>query len=186
MYPVRICGDLTVLREFTAADLDGVLAVVGDDQVTRTLSFDSRTRDQAAAMLEGITGRAQLDPRTEYYLAVALPGDEDQVAGFARLGLDGVRAAKLGYALTLAAQGHGYAADACRALIGFGFGSLGLHRISAAIGPDNTASIRVVERLGFTAEGTIRDHVHTNGAWRDSLLFSVLEHEWPAAATSAA
>ena len=186
MYPVRISGDRTVLREFAVADLDGVLAVVGDDQVTRTLSFDSRTRDQAAAMLEGIIGRARLDPRTEYYLAVTVPDDEHQVAGFARLGLDGVRAAKLGYALTPAAQGHGYAADACRALIEFGFASLGLHRISAAIGPDNAASIRVAERLGFTPEGTIRDHVHTNGAWRDSLLFSVLEHEWPAAAATSA
>jgi RimJ/RimL family protein N-acetyltransferase len=181
MYPVRIGGSLTVLREFTAADLDDILAIVGDDQVTRTLSFDSRTRDQAAAMLEGIIDRTQLEPRTEYYLAITLPEDnERQVAGFARLGLDGVRAAKLGYALTPGAQGHGYAADACRALIGFGFGSLGLHRVSAAIGPGNTASVRLVERLGFTPEGTIRDHVFTNGAWRDSLLYSVLEHEWPA------
>jgi ribosomal-protein-alanine N-acetyltransferase len=179
MYPVRICGSLTVLREFTAGDLDGVLAVVGDDRVTRTLSFDSRTRDQAATMLGGILERARLEPRTEYYLAIALPGDEHQVAGFARLGLDGVMAAKLGFALVPAAQGRGYAADACRALITFGFGSLGLHRISAAIGPGNTASIRLIGRLGFTHEGCIRDHVHTNGAWRDSELYSVLEHEWP-------
>jgi [ribosomal protein S5]-alanine N-acetyltransferase len=179
MYPVRIQGKTTVLREFAAGDLDGVLAIVGDDRVTRTLSFNSRTRTEAAAMLEGILERARLDPRTEYYLAVTLPDDGDQVAGFARLGLAGVKAAKLGYALTPTAQGHGYVTDACRALIGFGFGELGLHRISAAIGPGNAASVRVVERLGFTREGTIRDHVHTNGAWRDSDLYSVLEQEWP-------
>ena len=104
MYPVRIQGEITVLREFTGADLDGVAAVVGDDRVTRTLSFDSRTRDQAEAMLEGVLERARLEPRTEFYLAVTLPGDEDQVLGFARLGLDGVKAAKLGYALTPGAQ----------------------------------------------------------------------------------
>jgi RimJ/RimL family protein N-acetyltransferase len=181
MYPVRIQGEITVLREFTGADLDGVAAVVGDDRVTRTLSFDSRTRDQAEAMLEGVLERARLEPRTEFYLAVTLPGDEDQVLGFARLGLDGVKAAKLGYALTPGAQGRGYATDACRALAGFGFGELGLHRVSAAIGPGNEASVRVVERLGFAFEGTIRDHVYTNGAWRDSGLYSVLEHEWPGA-----
>jgi len=187
MYPVKIRGELTVLREFTSGDLDGVLAIVGDDRVTRTLSFDSRTREQAAAMLEGILERARLDQRTEYYLAVTVPDDEGQVAGFARLGLDGVKAAKLGYALAASTQGHGYAADACRALIGFGFTELGLHRISAAIGPGNEASVRAVKRLGFTYEGRIRDHVFTNGAWRDSDLYSVLEHEWPAAAgTSAA
>jgi RimJ/RimL family protein N-acetyltransferase len=63
-------------------------------------------------------------------------------------------------------------------MIGFGFQELGLHRISAAIGPDNAPSIAVVRRLGFTEEGTIRDHVFTNGAWRDSILYSVLAGEW--------
>jgi hypothetical protein len=45
-----------------------------------------------------------------------------------------------------------------------GFARLGLHRVSAAIGPDSSASIAVVKRLGFTHEGRLRDHVFTNGA----------------------
>lgn len=167
-----------ILREFTEDDVDGVLAVVGDDRITRHLSFDSRTRDQAAAMLDGILDRQHHDPRTEYYLAIVLPENKDQVIGFARLGLDGVKAGKLGYALIPSAQGRGYATDACQAMISFGFRELDLHRISAAIGPDNAASLRIVERLGFTYEGRIRDHVFTNGTWRDSRLYSVLEHEW--------
>jgi RimJ/RimL family protein N-acetyltransferase len=63
-------------------------------------------------------------------------------------------------------------------MITFGFRKLKLHRISAAIGPDNAASIAVVSKLGMQYEGRMRDHVFTNGAWRDSLLFSLLEHEW--------
>ncbi|GAB1690300.1 GNAT family N-acetyltransferase [Krasilnikovia sp. M28-CT-15] len=59
-------------------------------------------------------------------------------------------------------------------MIEFGFKELRLHRISAAIGPDNAASIAVAERLGMQYEGRIRDHVFTNGAWRDSLLYAVL------------
>jgi [ribosomal protein S5]-alanine N-acetyltransferase len=54
---------------------------------------------------------------------------------------------------------------------------LELHRITAAIGPENAASIAVVKRLGFTREGCLRDHVFTNGAWRDSELYSILAHE---------
>jgi RimJ/RimL family protein N-acetyltransferase len=53
-----------------------------------------------------------------------------------------------------------------------------MHRIQAACGPDNRSSQRLLARLGFTPEGRIRDHVFTNGAWRDSLLYSILEHEW--------
>jgi hypothetical protein len=45
----------------------------------------------------------------------------------------------------------------------------------------DAASIAVAERLGMQYEGRIRDHVFTNGAWRDSLLYSVLEHEWNSA-----
>lgn len=183
MYPVCVRGDVTVLREFGPNDLEDCLVIVGDDEITRWLSFDSRTRDQAAAMLAGITDRAQLEPRAEYYLAITLP-DKDQVIGFARLGLDGVRAAKLGYAVRASAQGRGYATDAARALVGYGFGTLGLHRISAAIGPDNTPSIAMIKHLGFREEGRIRHHVFTNGAWRDSLLYSVLEDEWPASASA--
>ena len=98
-------------------------------------------------MIDGTIKRAQLVPRTEYYLAVTLP--DDQFIGFARLGLNGVKAAKLGYAIAADHWGHGYATDATRAIVEFGFATLGLHRISAAIGPDNAASIAVAERLGM-------------------------------------
>jgi [ribosomal protein S5]-alanine N-acetyltransferase len=98
--------------------------------------------------------------------------------GFARLGLGGVKAAKLGYAIAHGHWGNGYVTDAARGLIRFGFEALHLQRISAAIGPDNSASIAVVTRIGFTHEGRLRDHVHTNGAWRDSELYSILAGEW--------
>jgi RimJ/RimL family protein N-acetyltransferase len=128
-------------------------------------------------MLAAATVRARLVPRAEYYLAVTLPAG-DRVIGFGRLGLAGVRAAKLGYAIRASEWGHGYATEAAWLLTEFAFGTLGLHRVSAAIGPDNDASIAVVKRLGFAYEGRLRDHVFTNGAWRDSLLYSVLAHEW--------
>jgi [ribosomal protein S5]-alanine N-acetyltransferase len=177
MYPIELHGQLVTLREFTGADLADMLPVVGDDAVTSWLSFDSRSEDEARAMLDGIVARARQEPRSEYYLAVALPADH-AVIGLARLGLGGVRAAKLGFAIRHSQWGHGYATDAARTLITFGFGELGLHRISAAAGPDNAASIAVIKRLGMTCEGRIRDHVHTNGAWRDSLLYSLLSSEW--------
>jgi [ribosomal protein S5]-alanine N-acetyltransferase len=177
VYPVRLVGPRVTLREFVVDDVDQVLALVGDDQVTRWLSFDSRSRRQAVDMVAGIVERAQLNPRTEYYLAVTV-ADATNIIGFVRLGLDGAQAAKLGYAIRADHWGHGYATSAARAMLDFGFDSLSLHRISAAIGPDNAASIGVVEHLGFHYEGRIRDHVFTNGAWRDSLLYSTLADEW--------
>lgn len=179
MYPLQLSGSRVILREFHSNDLDRVAALVGDDRVTASLSFDSRSRDQATEMLSGILGRAKQQPRTEYYLAVTTA--EDGLVGFARLELNGVQAAKLGGASAADYWGRGYAIDAARTLMDFGFRILKLHRISAAMGPDNAASIKLVRRLGMTYEGRIRDHVHTNGQWRDSLLYSVLAHERTAA-----
>jgi ribosomal-protein-alanine N-acetyltransferase len=176
MYPITITGHQVDLRDFRPDDIPQALAVVGDDKVTRWLSFDSRDHDQTAAMITSAIERAQAEHRTEYYLAIT--DKTDNMIGFARLGLSGVKAAKLGYAIRADRWGHGYATDATRTLTTYGFHTLGLHRITAAIGPDNTASITVAKRLGMTYEGRLRDHVHTNGAWRDSLLYSVLAHEW--------
>lgn len=176
MYPVSLTGRVVTLREFRSDDAADTLAIIGDDRVTNWLSFDSRNMAAAQAMVDGAAERAQLDPRTEYYLAVT--AGDDELVGFARLAFAGVKAAKLGYAIRVDRWGKGYATDAARRMIEFGFADLGLHRISAAIGPDNAASIAVVDKLGMQYEGRLRDHVFTNGHWRDSLLYSVLEEEW--------
>lgn len=176
MYPVTLTGRAVTLREFRSDDAADSLAIVGDDQVTRWLSFDSRDLDAAQAMVDGAIQRAQQTPRSEYYLAVT--ASDDELVGFARLALAGVKSAKLGYAIRADRWGKGYATDAARRMIAFGFEELRLHRISAAIGPDNAASIAVARKLGMQHEGRIRDHVFTNDAWRDSLLYAVLEHEW--------
>jgi ribosomal-protein-alanine N-acetyltransferase len=178
MYPVTLTGRAVTLREFRSDDAANSVAIVGDDRVTQWLSFDSRDLDAAQAMIDGAVQRAQDQPRAEYYLAIT--AEQDELVGFARLALAGVKAAKLGYAVRADRWGKGYATDATQLMLRFGFQELGLHRISAAIGPDNTASIAVVRKLGMQYEGRIRDHVFTNGAWRDSLLFAVLEleQEW--------
>jgi RimJ/RimL family protein N-acetyltransferase len=172
-----LIGDGTSLREFRLDDLEGYLAIVGDDRVTNWLSFDSRDRAAARKALGSLVERSQHEDRPDYLLAVTRP-DDDRMVGFVRLGPTGVQAAHLGYAIAADHWGHGYATDACRTMLRFAFETLDLHRVSAAIGPENLASIAVVKRLGFTYEGRIRHHVFTNGDWRDSLLYSLLADEW--------
>jgi [ribosomal protein S5]-alanine N-acetyltransferase len=173
-----LTGDLTTLREFRATDLDDYLAIVSDDRVTSWMSFDSRDRAAAEKALTAILERAAQEDRPDYLLAVTRR-DDDSVVGFARLGPTGVKAAHLGYAIHADHWGRGYATDASRVMLRLAFDTLGKHRVSSAIGPENEASIAVVKHLGFTYEGRIRHHVFTNGAWRDSLLYSLLESEFP-------
>ncbi|TCO46097.1 RimJ/RimL family protein N-acetyltransferase [Kribbella antiqua] len=172
-----LSGELTTLREFRTSDLEDYLAIVGDDRVTAWLSFDSRDRAEAEKALTAIVERSMQEDRPDYLLAVTRR-DGDSVVGFARLGPTGVKAAHLGYAINADHWGRGYATDASRVMLRLAFGTLGLHRVSAAIGPENKPSITVVKHLGFSYEGHIRHHVFTNGDWRDSLLYSILEHEY--------
>jgi len=177
-YPVTLPGPRLSLRDFTTEDLDATLALVGDDRVTHHLSFDSKDRAGAEKYLADAIARARLDVRPDYYLAVT-ETNGGALVGFARLGLVGVKAADLGYAIRADRWGRGYATEASQMIIDFGFRDLGLHRIAAACGPENLASHRVITHLGMTLEGRIRHHVFTNGLWRDSLSYALLEHEWP-------
>lgn len=171
-----VVGNSVTLREFREEDVENAFQVIGDDRVTYWLSFDSRDRPAVEAMIRGAIERATAVPRAEYYLAVART-DTDALVGFIRLALTGVRAAKLGYAVRADDWRMGYGSEAVRLMLSFAFQSLALHRVTAAIGPDNSRSISLVEKFGFKYEGRLRDHVFTNSEWRDSLLYALLEGE---------
>jgi RimJ/RimL family protein N-acetyltransferase len=171
---LRLVTPKVILRDFRPTDVDGLLGIVGDDRVTRWLSFGRRDREQTARMIEAARAAARAQPRTEFYVGVTTPEDDSEVVGLARLALGGVRAAKLGFAVRHDQHGKGIASVVVDAFVRFGFDDLDLHRITAAAGPENLPSHRVLERNGFHREGRLRDHVFTNGAWRDSILFSRL------------
>lgn len=57
---------------------------------------------------------------------------------------------------------------------------VGLHRIEINIVPDNQASLRVVEKLGFRSEGIRKNYIHIDGGWRDHASFAITMEELPA------
>lgn len=92
------------------------------------------------------------------------------------------RRAELGYALAADAWGNGYMDEALRALLDFGFNTLGLNRVEADIDPRNGPSARSLERLRFRREGLLRERWIVAGEVQDSLVFGLLRSDWPAAA----
>jgi len=95
---------------------------------------------------------------------------------------DDRQVAELGYLLVAAARGRGVMSRAVRLLVGWGFAELDLARIQAMTHPDNAASARVLERLGFTREGLLRS-LRVPGlrdgapAREDRVMWSVLPRE---------
>ena len=88
--------------------------------------------------------------------------------------------ADIGYELDPAFWGHGYATEAMRAVVGRGFSEMHVHRISAWCIADNAGSVRVLEKLGMQREGRLREKLYFKGRWWDTLLYAILDHEWPA------
>ncbi len=81
----------------------------------------------------------------------------------------------LGYWIGAKYAQRGYMTAAVRAVIPFVFDSLELHRLEAACLPTNTASIRLLEKTGFTREGIARRYLRINGIWQDHLLYALLD-----------
>ena len=85
------------------------------------------------------------------------------------------QAGSIGYWIGQPFARHGYMTAAVRALIPFCFNSLRLHRLEAACIPGNQASVRLLEKTGFTREGYAREYLCINGVWQDHLLFGRLK-----------
>ncbi len=91
------------------------------------------------------------------------------------------RRAQVGYILDASMWGQGFAGEAVLALLRHGFEALDLNRVEADIDPRNAASARLLERLGFTREGLLRERWIVNGEASDSVIYGLLRREFSAA-----
>lgn len=135
-------------------------------------------------------GAALSAPRRSYDLAIVRVADKALIGGVGlHLGGPGLIGgcgasspyrAELGYVLRADAWAQGYAAEAGRAMVAFGFDKLSLHRIFAECHASNIASARVMEKIGLRREGLLRQHVLIKGEWWDVVVCGIVEGEWPA------
>ena len=84
------------------------------------------------------------------------------------------RHAEIGFILAREHWGKGFAQEAVRRVLAFGFGDMGLHRVEADVDPANEASLALLEKLGFRREGYLHERWFTFGAWKDSVILGLL------------
>ena len=90
------------------------------------------------------------------------------------------RSASLGFCLNQPAWGYGYATEAGRVLLRWAFDTLDLNRVQSETDTRNAASARVLEKLGFDREGTLREDCIVNGDVSDSWVYGLLRRDWAA------
>ena len=164
-------GDL-VLRAWTEADVPALVAGCNDPDVARWIPTIPHpyTADDALAFVRG-------EVRDDHdAMAIELDG---RVVGGIGMGLNsnGYRGT-IGYWVARDSRGHGTCTLAVRLLARHGLEKLELQRIDLLTDPDNVASQRVAEKVGFQREGVLRAHLrHPDGRIRDSVMFSLLPGE---------
>jgi len=166
------------LRELRDGDADALFALFSDPEVMRYWSRGPwESRDEALAHVARMNnGRAEV----EYYpWAIALP-DSNLLIGTASL-FELRRehgTGMIGYALSPAQQGQGYALEAVRAMLRFAFQVLDLQRIEIDTDPANAPSRRLLERCGAKLEGLLRRRWMVHGAYADTTLYGLLREEF--------
>ena len=118
--------------------------------------------------------------RDEAYAFLIFDQTSDELLGGITLG--GIRrgvsqSGTLGYWMGAPHAGKRRMTRAVAATVEFAFSKLRLHRVEAACIPDNAPSIALLERNGFQREGYAREYLKIDGAWRDHILFALVESD---------
>jgi ribosomal-protein-alanine N-acetyltransferase len=169
------------LREFELDDWEATLAYQLDPRYLRFYPWTHRTEPEVRAFVRRFVDAQSERPRRIFQLAICF---RETGALIGNCGLrrkpDNEWEGDVGFELAPLHWGDGLATEAARAMVGFGFGELGLHRISATCLADNLGSRRVLEKVGLQLEGRLREHEHFKDRWWDTLLYGLLVHEWVA------
>jgi [ribosomal protein S5]-alanine N-acetyltransferase len=171
-----------ILRELREDDWPNLVAYWSDPRYQRYYpdieDVEGAVRDLVGVFVMSQTAR----PRRTWQLALVSKADGRLIGNCSiRVNEPEWREANIGYELNPRDWGHGFATEAARAILGFGFAELDLHRVWAECVADNAGSVRVLEKLGLRREAHFREHRRYKGRWWDTLIYAILDHEWRSA-----
>ncbi|MEV6288644.1 GNAT family protein [Kribbella sp. NPDC051770] len=168
------------LRAFAESDADALWALHSDAHVLRYWDSPPWTDRERPAKFVAACHQMVADG-TGIRLAVDR-ADDDTFIGWCSFNSwnPEFRSASLGYCYTESSWGHGYATEAAGAVLAWAFDTLDLNRVQAEADTRNVGSARVLEKLGFVREGTLREDCIVNGDVSDSWVYGLLRREWAA------
>jgi RimJ/RimL family protein N-acetyltransferase len=168
------------LRPFEEGDLGGLYAMQSNAEVARWLYDEPRTLEETRALLERKVAAVEFSTEDEWVSAAVIECEGGQLVGDVALHWESAqhKTGELGFIFDPAYQGRGYATEAARAFLAFGFEGMGFHRVIGRAEARNTASIRVLEKLGMRREALLVENEWVKGEWQSEVVYAMLEHEW--------
>ena len=177
----RLLTERLVLRRFAGPDAPRLAAYRSEPAVARYQSWDAPyPLERAEAFVGWLAAHHPDEPGEWYQLAIAersapaiLVGD----CGF-RSRLDDPAIVDVGFTLSPSVQGNGYATEAIGELLRYLFEDRVKHKVCADCDTRNDGSWRLLERLGFEREGTLRQSYREGPQWADEYLYGLLAQDW--------
>jgi len=176
--------DRLVLRLLRPDDAEDVFRYRSDPEISRYQSWDPERVSEVAQFIEQMVATELDTPGTWFQLAICAR-ESDELVGDLGLHFPEGHDHEVEIGVTLASQHHGrgFATEALRAAFGFVFDSLGKHRVFGSVDPRNTASLRMMERVGMRREAHFRESLWFKGEWADDVIYAMLRREWSQNAT---
>lgn len=167
-----------VLRPWMEDDVPELVAACSDPEIARWIPVipSPYTEEDARAFIDGVSRAVPEYTVPEHSFAVTR---EDALAGAIGMSVNSMNyRGRIGYWVVASVRGNGVGTRALRLLSRWALAELDLQRLDLITDPDNVASQRVAEKVGFQREGVLRAHLrHPDGRIRDSVMFSLLPGE---------
>ncbi len=168
------------LKEISLNDLDSIHRL---HSFTQTDEFNTlgipETIQVTELLLTNWIDQQKATPRMSYIFAIRLIGTGQFIGLIAlNLGKPKYKIAEVWYKIHPDHWRHGHATEALTKILEFGFVNLGLHRIEAGTAIENSASIKVLEKVGMTREGLKRKILPIRDEWVDNYFYSILETDF--------
>jgi len=173
-----ISTERLILRRPAHKDIQDIIEIVSHPSVARVTTEIEANESKVREYIDKQHSYKPFE-KNKYYDLMIERKEDGKVVGLMGLMCEDHQQGMIGWALGIEYRGHGYAIEGARALIGYGFSELDLHRIFAKTSNFNTASWKLAERIGMRKEAHLREAELRDGKWIDVLTYGVLADEWP-------
>lgn len=169
-----------ILRPFVAEDLEAVHAMQSDEEVVRYLYGEAKSPHETRELLDRKIAGSAWTAEGDWLGAAVVERASGTTVGDISLNWvsERDRTAEIGFIFDPRHQGKGFATEAARALLEWSFETAGLHRVIGRLEARNTASARVLEKLGMRLEAHFVENEWVKDEWQSELVYAILDREW--------
>ena len=165
------------LRKIEPGDIETLHSYWSDDIVTEYMATSFNALEESKNMVDLLNSLPETNEGRRWAIVDKSSGVVLGSCGYHNVKADHKRA-EVGYEIGQKYWGQGVMQEVMRAVLQHCFETLGFNRIEAFVTAGNSRSVQTLEKLGFKAEGVLREYEYTKGGFQDQVVLALLRREW--------